>query len=224
MLGWNLLFPDRQPAGDVGGQWGPRWQRGRYLVDVLGHCGECHTPRGPLGEMELPRSLKGFALAASRHPTSRRPASLGAAGRRPVSARISSRGIAGPNSAFADMHQVVVLSTRNLTADDIAAMTTYLLGDKPPLACSRDGGRGQPGRTDQLRRAVRRLPWSRRQGHSQHHRGVAQQQHAQARRSAQPDRGDAGRHRPAELPASHELCPACRASPTSSATSRPPPW
>jgi len=21
------------------------WNRGKYLVDALGHCGECHTPR-----------------------------------------------------------------------------------------------------------------------------------------------------------------------------------
>jgi mono/diheme cytochrome c family protein len=24
-------------------------QRGRYLVEALGHCGECHTPRNPVG-------------------------------------------------------------------------------------------------------------------------------------------------------------------------------
>ena len=30
---------------------------GRYLVNVLGHYGECHTPRGIAGEMKLSRSL-----------------------------------------------------------------------------------------------------------------------------------------------------------------------
>jgi mono/diheme cytochrome c family protein len=30
------------------------------------------------------------------------------------------------------MHQVVMLSTRNLTPDDLAGVTTYLLGDSPP--------------------------------------------------------------------------------------------
>ena len=26
-----------------------QWNRGAYLAQALGHCGECHTPRGPLG-------------------------------------------------------------------------------------------------------------------------------------------------------------------------------
>ncbi|MDO7842496.1 c-type cytochrome [Sphingomonas immobilis] len=44
MLGWNLLFfrndaPAR--AGEV--------NRGQYLVDVLGHCGACHTAKNALG-------------------------------------------------------------------------------------------------------------------------------------------------------------------------------
>ena len=48
MLGWNLLFlRDSLPAVSAGSS--PPWQRGRYLVNVLGHCGECHTPRGIVG-------------------------------------------------------------------------------------------------------------------------------------------------------------------------------
>jgi mono/diheme cytochrome c family protein len=37
------------------------WNRGAYLVEVLGHCGECHTPRGVLGEMDQDRRLTGTA-------------------------------------------------------------------------------------------------------------------------------------------------------------------
>jgi mono/diheme cytochrome c family protein len=131
MAGWNTLFlADSLPATSQGS--GAAWQRGRYLVDVLGHCGECHTPRGPLGEMELSRSLTGFALGRVAAPDIT-PAGLAARGWTPASlGTYLGRGIAGPGSAFADMHQVVVLSTRNLTLDDVAAMTTYLLGDKPP--------------------------------------------------------------------------------------------
>jgi len=52
MLGWNLLFlHDSLPAVSAGNS--PAWQRGRYLVNVLGHCGECHTPRGLAGQMEV---------------------------------------------------------------------------------------------------------------------------------------------------------------------------
>ena len=42
---WDLAFTDRigyrpDPAHDA------RWNRGAYLVQGLGHCGSCHTPRG----------------------------------------------------------------------------------------------------------------------------------------------------------------------------------
>jgi len=44
---WKLLFnsDDWVVAGDLT----PEQTRGRYLVEALGHCGECHTPRNALG-------------------------------------------------------------------------------------------------------------------------------------------------------------------------------
>jgi mono/diheme cytochrome c family protein len=39
-----------------------QWSRGRYLVEGPGHCGECHTPRGLLGEMDETRRLAGAPL------------------------------------------------------------------------------------------------------------------------------------------------------------------
>ena len=35
------------------------WNRGAYLVRHLGHCGECHTPRGGLGALEADHELAG---------------------------------------------------------------------------------------------------------------------------------------------------------------------
>jgi mono/diheme cytochrome c family protein len=46
--GWNLLFlhsRDFQPDGSKSAE----WNRGAYLVNGLGHCGECHTPKNILG-------------------------------------------------------------------------------------------------------------------------------------------------------------------------------
>ncbi|PWE33137.1 diacylglycerol kinase [Maritimibacter sp. 55A14] len=34
-------------------------RRGRYLVEALGHCGACHTPRGPLGGLDRENWLAG---------------------------------------------------------------------------------------------------------------------------------------------------------------------
>src|SRR5260370_34374774 len=131
MLGWNLLFlHDNLPSVSAGSS--PAWQRGRYLVNVLGHCGECHTPRGIVGEMELSRPLTGFALGRVAAPDIT-PAGLASRGWTAASLRTYfGRGIAGPASAFSDMHQVIVLSTRNLTAEDNDALVTFLLGDRPP--------------------------------------------------------------------------------------------
>lgn len=57
---WKALFfePGRftgDPAKDA------TWNRGAYLVEALGHCGECHTPRNALGGMDSDRRLAGTA-------------------------------------------------------------------------------------------------------------------------------------------------------------------
>ena len=131
MIGWNLLFlTDSVPAASTGSS--AAWQRGRYLANVLGHCGECHTPRGMVGQMELSKPLTGFALGRVAAPDIT-PAGLASRGWTAASlSTYLSRGISGQGSAFSDMHQVIVLSTRNLTADDNDALVTFLLGDRPP--------------------------------------------------------------------------------------------
>jgi mono/diheme cytochrome c family protein len=122
MLGWNALFlHDSLPAVSTGTS--PAWQRGRYLVNVLGHCGECHTPRGIAGEMELSRALTGFALGRVAAPDIT-PAGLASRGWTAAGLRAYlGRGLARQGSAFGD--------TRNLTAEDLIAVAIYLLGDNP---------------------------------------------------------------------------------------------
>jgi nicotinate dehydrogenase subunit B len=48
MAGWNLLF-NRPGQIEADPSRSDIWNRGRYLVDGLGHCGACHTPRNVLG-------------------------------------------------------------------------------------------------------------------------------------------------------------------------------
>jgi mono/diheme cytochrome c family protein len=131
MLGWNALFlHDSLPAVSAGSS--PAWQRGRYLVNVLGHCGECHTPRGIAGEMKLSHALTGFALGRVAAPDIT-PAGLASRGWTAAALRAYlGRGLARQGSAFGDMHPVIMLSTRNLAAEDLSAIATYLLGDNPP--------------------------------------------------------------------------------------------
>ena len=55
---WNRRYLDERPIvpltpGDK------RLQRGSYLVEALGHCGECHTPRDRFGGLDRSRWLAG---------------------------------------------------------------------------------------------------------------------------------------------------------------------
>jgi mono/diheme cytochrome c family protein len=131
MLGWNMVFlSDSIPAASTGRS--AAWQRGRYLVNVLGHCGECHTPRGIVGQMELSRPLTGFALGRIAAPDIT-PTGLASRGWDRVGLQaFLSTGLAGQGSAFSDMHPAIMLSSRHLAADDLEAMVTFLLGDNPP--------------------------------------------------------------------------------------------
>jgi len=48
LAGWKLLFL-RQARFVADPSKDERWNRGKYLVDGLGHCGACHSPRNLLG-------------------------------------------------------------------------------------------------------------------------------------------------------------------------------
>src|SRR5712672_4039129 len=45
---WKLLFMDSKPFTPDSAR-PPQWNRGAYLVNSLGHCAECHSPRNLLG-------------------------------------------------------------------------------------------------------------------------------------------------------------------------------
>ncbi|MGV8935861.1 MAG: c-type cytochrome [Allorhizobium sp.] len=58
LAGWKFLFlreTDFKPDATQGAE----WNRGKYLVDGLGHCGGCHTPRNLLGAEDHSADLQG---------------------------------------------------------------------------------------------------------------------------------------------------------------------
>ena len=58
LAAWNLLFLDaRRWEPDPGRD--EEWNRGAYLVEGLGHCGSCHTPRNFLGGEIASRAYEG---------------------------------------------------------------------------------------------------------------------------------------------------------------------
>ncbi|HET7838025.1 MAG TPA: cytochrome c [Variovorax sp.] len=57
---WNWLFLDKSANRDDGAR-SAQWNRGAYLVQGLGHCGSCHTPRG------LAYQERGYTQASDRY-------------------------------------------------------------------------------------------------------------------------------------------------------------
>ncbi|UFW90593.1 cytochrome c [Bradyrhizobium barranii] len=58
LAGWKLLFL-RQARFVADPSKDERWNRGKYLVDGLGHCGACHSPRNLLGAERKSASFEG---------------------------------------------------------------------------------------------------------------------------------------------------------------------
>lgn len=50
LWGWNLLFffPEENSV-EYDAEQSPEWNRGKYVVDTLGHCSMCHTPLNVFG-------------------------------------------------------------------------------------------------------------------------------------------------------------------------------
>ncbi len=135
---WLLAPKDRyQPDASHDAQ----WNRGAYLVQSLGHCGACHTPRGPayneLGYTQSsPLYLTGgtndhwFAPNLSGDPGS----GLGRVSAQEIAAFLK-QGHGGGLVTFGSMVQVVEDSTQYLNDDDLNAIATYLKS-LPPHALS----------------------------------------------------------------------------------------
>jgi nicotinate dehydrogenase subunit B len=55
---WRLIFLHGETPKPDASQ-SAEWNRGRYLVEALAHCGACHTPRNRLGAEDAGRSYDG---------------------------------------------------------------------------------------------------------------------------------------------------------------------
>lgn len=124
MLGWNLLFfrdarfqPDAQQLDD--------WNRGRYLVDGLGHCTACHTGKNLLGGDKA--YLQGGALQGWYAPelSGNTYLGLGKWSAAEVAAYLKTGGT-DQAMATGPMAEAVEHSTQYLTDPDLAAIATYL--------------------------------------------------------------------------------------------------
>jgi mono/diheme cytochrome c family protein len=120
---WNTLFHEDQTYQPDSKQ-SAQWNRGAYLVQGLGHCGSCHTPRGwAMQEKGLdnqsPEFLSGAELDGWYAPSLRglKPDDVVALLK---SGRSQHAAVTGP------MSDVVAHSTQYLNDDDLKAIALYL--------------------------------------------------------------------------------------------------
>src|ERR1700761_3668176 len=113
---------------------GTQWNRGAYLVDGLGHCSACHTPRNPLGGEKADlfmtggvyqESLDGRPIDWSAVNLTSGKSGLGAWPLEELTNYLK-LGYSPHASVHGPMIGVVMNSTRNLTREDDAAIAMYL--------------------------------------------------------------------------------------------------
>jgi mono/diheme cytochrome c family protein len=104
-----------------------QWNRGRYLVDALGHCGTCHTPKTIMGADKDSAYLQGGALSGWFAPNITADSHKGI-GRWSVDELVSYlKTGANPDAvATGDMSEEIVHSSSNMTDDDVMAIAVYL--------------------------------------------------------------------------------------------------
>jgi mono/diheme cytochrome c family protein len=128
---WNALFVDDKPYVQKP-EHDAAWNRGAYLVQGLGHCGACHTPRGiAFNEKALDEShgdyLAGAPLDNWSAPNLTQ-APLTGLGRWSVAdiAAFLKTGHNSAGTAFGTMIEVINNSTQYLSDADLTAIATYL--------------------------------------------------------------------------------------------------
>jgi mono/diheme cytochrome c family protein len=124
---WNMVNakdrrfqPDASKPAD--------WNRGAYLVEALGHCAQCHTPRNLMLGLKSGRAYAGAVQAGwlSYNITSDRDHGIGAWSDADLAQYLSTGTAPGHGPASGPMAEAISNSLRFLTPEDIKAMVVYL--------------------------------------------------------------------------------------------------
>jgi len=124
LWGWKRLYfapgpsvpdPSRSPA----------LNRGAYLVDALGHCGECHTPRNFLGGPKKDRYLAGGRLTDGRTPNLT-PTRLKRWNDKQLADFLRTGATPEGDVPSEAMDEVIRNTTSQLTAEDLSAVIAHL--------------------------------------------------------------------------------------------------
>ena len=131
---WRWLFFNSNEDSFYG-QLSNKLNRGAYLVEVLGHCGECHTPRNMFGELKSARMFAGtrYGPAGQFIPNITADYDTGIGKWTEAELTYFLRTGLKPNGddVTGDMREIIENSLRHLNDSDIRSMTLYLMQLKP---------------------------------------------------------------------------------------------
>jgi mono/diheme cytochrome c family protein len=106
----------------------PEWNRGAYLVEGLGHCGDCHTPRNIAQALDNRRKFKGELIGGWRayNITPDLISGVGGWSDAELIEYLRAGHAVGHGSAGGPMAEVVDASLSKLAPADVRAMVAYL--------------------------------------------------------------------------------------------------
>ena len=120
---WKWLF--FTPGPSLEAQNGPA-ARGAYLVQTLGHCGECHTPRNFLGGPRRDRVLAGGMGHEGKRVPNLTPARLKSWSDAELKEFLLSGATPDGDAAAEPMDEVIRNSSSRLAPADLTAVIAYL--------------------------------------------------------------------------------------------------
>jgi mono/diheme cytochrome c family protein len=129
---WGMFYnPNErfQPIADKS----PTWNRGAYLAEGLGHCGDCHTPRTALQALNNRKKFAGGMAEGWRayNLSSDKESGIGNWSAQDMEQYLKTGHSQNKGSAFGPMAQAVHLSFQKLTASDVSAIVEYVRSVPP---------------------------------------------------------------------------------------------
>jgi mono/diheme cytochrome c family protein len=124
---WSAMFnPDKRYEPNVGRD--AVWNRGAYLVEAMGHCGECHTPRNLAFALNNRQKFAGTVQAGWRayNITPDRSSGVGAWSDTDLLHYLATGHADGRGTASGPMGEAVDESLKYLKPSDLTAMVAYL--------------------------------------------------------------------------------------------------
>ena len=127
---WKLLFfSEGRRVEDAAED--SQWNRGAYLVENLGHCGECHTPRNFLGGLKHSRAMAGNPSGpdGKKVPniTPDKEGGIGAWSESDLTYFLKTGFLPDGDFAGGAMTEVIENSSSHLSDEDRGAIAKYLL-------------------------------------------------------------------------------------------------